>query len=202
MRLILTLTLYLLALINPLSKVFFLATSFGEANAKEIQKISIQSSVIALIILLSFGFAGNFILHQIFHAELYAFRTVGGLVLIASGFKALTKGVFFEAAHSHQMMEMSIVPLASPLIAGPATITGVVSFAAENGFPATAVSAAIAVSVNLLFMLLSKPINSLFKHFNLTGALVRVTGLIVAVMAMQMIFNGIGEWISKVVPKG
>jgi multiple antibiotic resistance protein len=187
--------LYLAALINPLSKVFFLASSFGSEKRSSVVRLSLQSTLVAFLILVSFALAGNFILRQVFHAELYSFRIVGGVVLLYSGFRALLKGAFFETPAKHKLTEYSIVPLASPLIAGPATITAVISFTAESGYVFTMTATAVALGVNLVFMLFAFVLFRGLKHFNLTAAFIRVTGLVVSVMSMQMILSGLAAWI-------
>jgi len=42
---------------------------------------------------------------------------------------------------------------------------------------------------------LAQPINHLLLRIRLAGPLVRITGLIVATVAVQMILTGLGEWL-------
>jgi len=189
-------TLYCLALINPISKVFILTILGEKESGAELRRTSIRASGIALVILLLFAFAGTFILREIFHVEVYSLRVAGGIVLFSVGFKALWKGVFFEVDDKNRFADLSIVPLASPMIAGPATITAAVSLAAEPdvGPAATAISLTLAVLVNLLVMLSAPWVGRALQRHNVMGALIRITGLIVATIAVQMILSGLGEW--------
>jgi len=85
------------------------------------------------------------------------------------------------------------------MIAGPATITAAVSFPAKYGLSITALSIIAAVAVNLFIMLLSPGITgSLIRH-NIMGALIRITGLIVATIGVQMILDGFGEYLHLVI---
>ena len=62
-------TLYLIAIINPVSKIFVLSTLSEKFRSKDIRIVSVQASIIALAILVIFALAGNIILTKIFHVE-------------------------------------------------------------------------------------------------------------------------------------
>lgn len=188
-------TLICVALINPISKLFLLSTLSKRATPSEIVRIAVKSSLIATIILLSFVFAGNIILTVIFHIEIYAFKIAGGIVLLYRGFEALNKGLFFEFDETQKLEEISVVPLASPMIAGPATIAGAVSFPATYGITVTALSIMIAVGINLLIMLVARHISGFLDRHHVMGALIRITGLIVATIGVQMILDGAADYI-------
>lgn len=191
-------TLALIALINPISKIFLISTLRESSNDREIMRIIIKSSIAATIILLTFIFMGNFLLSRFFHIQIYAFKMGGGIVLFMRGLDALNKGLFFEFSHKQKLEDMSIVPLASPMIAGPATITAAVSFPAQYGIPVTSLSIILAVLVNMVIMILSPFITSHLIKQNIMGALIRITGLIVATIGIQMMLDGIREFIATI----
>lgn len=187
-------TLYLIALINPISKLFILSVLLKDAKPREIRNISIRASVIAILILFLIAVAGNVILTRVFHVELYSLKIAGGIILFIIGLNALTKGIFFEIDKKTKLEDVSIVPLASPMIAGPGTITAVISFSAEYGFYLTTNAMILAVCINLLIMLSSKFISEFLHKYHLMEALIRITGLIVATIAVQMTLTGITNW--------
>lgn len=192
-------TLALIALINPISKIFLITTLKEDTDAEGLKHIIIKSSLAALMILLTFTYMGNFLLIKFFHIEIYSFKIAGGIVLAIRGFEALSKGQFFELKQKQKLEDLSIVPLASPLIAGPATITAAVSFPAKYGLTVTSISIFAAITANLLIMLVSPKITgALIKH-NIMGALIRITGLIVATLGIQMVLDGFGEYIRLII---
>ncbi len=191
-------TLALIALINPISKIFLITTLKENTDEAGLKHIIIRSSIIALLILLIFTFIGSFLLTRFFHIQIYSFKIAGGIVLVFRGFEALNKGLFFELNHKQKLEDLSIVPLASPMIAGPATITAAVSFPAKYGLFITALSITAAVTVNLLIMIVSPRITGLLTKHNILGALIRITGLIVATIGVQMILDGFGEYLQLV----
>ena len=44
------------------------------------------------------------------------------------------------------------------------------------------------------------PVNRLLHVLHLTGPLIRITGLIVAAVAVQMVLSGTGEWLALMGP--
>ncbi|MFH0862587.1 MAG: MarC family protein [Candidatus Altiarchaeota archaeon] len=192
------LTLYMVALINPISKVFILSTMAKRGCLREVFMVSVKSTLVAFAILMASALAGNFILHEVFHVEVYSLKVAGGIVIFYMGFRALTKGVFFEAKENGSIADMSIVPLASPLIAGPATITAAISMPAEYGIAATSLAIILGLSINLAIMSFSKTIGKFLNVHNFMGALIRITGLIVATIAVQMVLGGLESWIKLI----
>ena len=100
----------------------------------------------------------------------------------------------------HQSMkenftDLSLVPLAAPLIAGPGTIAAAISSTAEFGIFATTCALSLAIFTNFIFMMFSPAINNVLEKTHLIGPLIRLTGLIIAATAMQMIATGIKEFI-------
>lgn len=193
--------LYFLALLNPASKVLFLATYEPELTRKQIFELSWKSSGAAFLMLMLFELVGIFVLEKIFRIDLYALQITGGLVIFVIGWLAVREGRFFQKRENEMRQdfnELSIVPLAAPLIAGPGTITIVISYSALYGNLSCMISVAIALAVNFITMLFSLPISRLLHLLHLTGPLIRITGLIVAAVAVQMVLNGITEWLKTI----
>lgn len=186
--------LALTALINPMSKIFIMSTIAEKSSFREVERIAVKASIVAIIILLLFTLVGNALLTGIFHVELYSLKIAGGLVLALRGFDALNKGLFFELKSNQRLEELSIVPLASPMIAGPATITASVSFPARYGMAITVIAIVLAVCINLLIMLTARFINTYLVRHNIMGALIRITGLIVAAIGIQMMLDGFADY--------
>lgn len=193
-------TLYLLALLNPASKVLFLSTYEPPLNSKQVFELSWKSSLAALGILAAFAIIGQFVLKDIFRIDMYSLKITGGFVLFFVGWTAIQQGRFFQK-RDHDLREdfneLSIVPLAAPLIAGPGTITVAISFAAEYGHSACLTALVLALAVNFVLMLFSLPLGRLLRFLHLVGPLIRITGLIVSAVAVQMILAGGTEWLKS-----
>lgn len=192
--------LYFLAIINPVSKIFFLSGYEPKLNFRQVFELAWKSSVAAFLMLELFSLVGQSILENVFRIDPCALKITGGIVVFFIGWKAIREGKFFhqkESAMRDDLNELSIVPLAAPLIAGPGMITIVISSSIEYGFHSTTIAIFLAILMNFLFMLTSQFINDLFHKLHLLGPLIRLTGLLVAAVAVQMILSGTADFRSR-----
>ncbi len=156
--------------------------------------------LVALGILLFFAVLGNAIL-DIFGITIPALRTAGGILLLLiaidmvfarhSGGTGTTDEEEIEARQSH---DISVFPLAMPLMAGPGAISAVIllTTGARSDLEFWLVLAAIVVILALcwLTLLIAIPIQRLL---GLTGLSVvsRIVGILLAALAVQFVFDGI-----------
>lgn len=202
MREIFDLTLYLLILVNPMSKVFVLSVmseqeDTGATGKSELPSIVLRATLIALVILVLFTVSGHVLLNRVFQIDIYALQISGGIVLFLTGYKALSKGVFFEVDTNNRFHDLSIVPLASPMIAGPATITAAVSLTAIHHTLPIIVGLVISLLLNYAIMRSAPLLSRLFRKFNIMGACIRITGLFVMAIASQMLLAGVDAWLDS-----
>jgi len=187
-------SLYFLALINPASKIVLLSSMQPRCSRTGLWAVSIRANTVAWLILIVLCVAGNLVLEVVFHVNLYSLKVAGGVILFIIGLTAVRKGRFYEEDLHGRPGDISIVPLGAPLIAGPGTITAAISFASANGLAITILALTLAILVNLLLMALSFEIGDLLERIHATGPLIRIAGLVVATVAVQMVLSGLGEW--------
>jgi MarC family membrane protein len=179
---------------------FIFAALTKDNSARERFDFATRGILIASAILLFFGFLGNQIL-DLFGITIPALRTGGGILLMLiaidmvfarhSGGTSTTKQ---EHAESKERHDISVFPLAMPLLAGPGAISAVIllTTGAKTDLDFWLVLAAL-VSIMLvawITLLLAIPIQRLL---GLTGLSVvsRVVGILLAALAVQFIFDGI-----------
>lgn len=188
--------LYFLALLNPASKVMFLATYEPKLTKQQVWELSWKSSLAALVILTVLAGTGEIILSKVFRVDLYSLKITGGIVLFLIGLAAVREGRFINRTE-HQIRQnftdLSLVPLAAPLIAGPGTIAASISGAAQHGLMTVSLSLTGAILINFVLMLFSIGINHLLEKTHLLGPLIRLTGLIISAVAVQMVIAGCKE---------
>jgi len=180
----------LLALINPVQKIFLINSLQERLSDKELRYISIKSSITAFVILILFLFLGNVIFTYVFRIQLYSFRVTCGMVLLYSGWVALQQGVLINIGKDVRIQDISSVPIAIPMIAGPGTITATVTFPAQYGALVTVLAVFAALVVNLVIMLYAKNIGRVMIKLNIMSPFIRIIGLIIATIGIQMIFDG------------
>lgn len=192
----------LFVVIDPFAVVpMFVALTRNETTANK-RHTAFKSTVIATILLLSFAFTGDKLLDALSISE-PAFRIAGGFLLLlaaiemvvarASGIRTTTGDEDEEAAHRD---DISVFPLAIPLIAGPGALTSVVVLmrqAEAMDLKASLGVVLILISVLLItyFSLLMS--DRLMKLLGVTGTnvMTRVFGIILAALAVQNMINGI-----------
>jgi multiple antibiotic resistance protein len=184
------------ALVNPIHKILVVTSLEKQFNEKQLRYLSIKSSFTAFIILIFFLLLGELIFNYVFHIQLYAFKVACGIVLFYNGIEGLQKGAFLKMDKNINLDDILTVPIAMPMIAGPATITAAVIFPAQYGRVITIVAIFLALFVNLLLMLYAKQIGKFLARLNVLNALIRITGLIVATIGLQLVFDGITNYIS------
>jgi multiple antibiotic resistance protein len=183
----------LLALLNPASKVLFLAAYKPQLSNRQNFELAWKSSAAALAILILLAYAGNLILKKVFHVELYSLQITGGIIVFLIGLSAIRDGKFIQKKNNElqsNFTEISLVPLAAPLIAGPGMIAAAIASGVELGLGPSIAALTMAILINFVFMLFANAINKFLTMTHLLGPLIRLTGLIIAAVAMQMIING------------
>lgn len=185
----------LLALVNPIQKIFLMTSLQDQLTDKQLKYVALKSSITAFIILIFFLLLGNVIFSYVFRIELYSFRVTCGMVLVYSGWNALQKGVLINIDKEMRIQDISSVPIAIPMIAGPGTITAVVTFPAQYGVLITVAAIFATLGVNFLIMFYAKSIGRVLIKVNVMSALVRIIGLIIATIGIQMVFDGVTDFL-------
>jgi len=156
--------------------------------------------VVALLILLFFAFLGSAIL-DVFGITIPALRTAGGVLLLLIAIDMVfarhsggTGTTDEEEIEARRAQDISIFPLAMPLLAGPGAISAVIllTTGARTDAEFWLVVAALIVILALawLTLLVAIPIQRLL---GLTGLSVvsRIVGILLAALAVQFVFDGI-----------
>lgn len=133
-----------------------------------------------------------------------AFEVAAGILLLLqsielivahpSGLSALTTGEEIEAERSD---EIAVFPLAIPLIAGPASITAAMLLMGPAGANPARVavlflSLLLALALTYAALILVDPLGRLLGVTG-TNVIARISGILLAALAVQFIFDGIRE---------
>ncbi len=187
-----------LALINPIQKVFVVFSLQDNYTKNELHRIVYKATLTAVFVLLLFLFLGEAILGYVFNLQIYAFQITCGVVLFYNGFVGLQKGAFLSIDKGTRLEDIITVPIAIPMIAGPATITAVVTMPAVYGRWTTIGAVILALGLNLLIMRYADRIGKFLSRLNMMMPLIRITALIVAAIGLQMILLGLQDFITQI----
>jgi len=164
------------------------------------KKMAIRSTAIASIILIVFFFIGDGLL-KLLGIGLPAFRISGGALLFLlsidmvfarhSGLRSTTIREQQEAEHKN---DISVFPLAFPLLAGPGALTTVLLMSSTHAAPAIVggmlVILVIVLGLLLVSLLYAMKITSFLGETG-TNVISRLFGLILAALAAQYLVDGI-----------
>lgn len=187
-----------LALINPIQKVFVVFSLQENYSGPELHRIVDKASITAIWVLLLFLFLGEAILGYLFNLKIYAFQITCGVVLFYNGFVGLQKGAFLTIDKNTRIEDIVTVPIAIPMIAGPATITAVVTMPAVYGRWMTIAAVVTALLLNWVIMRNAGRIGKILVKFNMMMPLIRIIALIVAAIGLQMILSGIEQYVLQI----
>lgn len=174
---------------DPVGNVPTYLAITGKMTAPAARSLARRAVLRAGVILLVFLFLGNFLLDA-FHISIASFRIAGGLILTLLGLQ-ITFGI--ELPHKvgdEDAEDPSVVPLATPLIAGPGTITTVVILSKEFGLVATFIG--IAANLALSYLLFHYA-NIVLKLLGKKGTVLfaKVMGLIIVAIGVEFIRSGL-----------
>lgn len=189
----------ILALVNPIQKVLIVTSLQERFSREELRYISVKSTITAFLILVFFLYLGELTFSYVFRVELYSFQITCGAVLMYNGLSGLLKGFFLKVDEHIKIADLTTVPIAIPMIAGPATITAAVTFPIQYSRWITILAIFLALAVNLFFMLKAQRIGNFLIKYNFMNPLIRIIGLIVATIGLQMVFDGITLFIRTLV---
>lgn len=191
----------LFAVMDPIGAVPVFIAMTG-ANSERERRIMVRRAVLtAFGVLVFFGITQTW-LFQFFGFTMGAFRVAGGLFLFIIAFEMLTahdtgaRQTQEERTEGAAKTDISITPLAVPLLAGPATIAAVVlAFAsAQTSSQYLFVTLAL-VGVCAATWFILRASTRLHGWLGTTGTKVvtRMMGLVLAAMAVQFTAVGLGE---------
>lgn len=152
-------------------------------------RIALGATGVTLIIFL----LGSFIM-QLFGITVDAFRAGSGVLLLLTAITlVLGKEPEKKVTDPARLLDMAVVPLATPITAGPATLGTLMVLGTTTPDLQGKIITCIAIAAacfSIGFMLhMSDKINKLLGHANIT-ILSKITGLILSAIAMQMIVVG------------
>ncbi|OHE73400.1 MAG: hypothetical protein A2Y14_02085 [Verrucomicrobia bacterium GWF2_51_19] len=193
---------YLLILLTPLAALAALIGLTKDMPLKERLHVARVTCLVSVGILLFFALTGQafFVLLGI---STPAFKIAGGIILFCSGMNmVLHRDKDLDDKPQNVDKDIAITPLAFPLIAGPATITGIFLLQSGSGFDGqagfsgwfdyTLLCATITIAIFLIYLLF---------HFSIKGAewlnetavklSERLTGLLLLMISVQVVASGI-----------
>ena len=163
----------------------------GDKSPKERIRLAWQAAGVSLFVIASFAIFGQFILDYM-HVSIEALQAAGGLLLLYVSLQLLTGTS--KGGAEQQSSNIGMVPLGTPLLAGPGAIVATMIYVQKADSTAQFIGLAIAiVAVHLIIgtvLMASTKIIGVIKDSGVT-LLASIAGLLLAAIAVQMLANAI-----------
>lgn len=184
--------------VNPI-KVAALFPAFTEgASRAQRRSIAVRATLVATVMLLVFALFGDDVL-RIIGISLNGVRVGGGVLLLL-----LSIDIVFgrpiappSSDGGESEVDLSVFPLATPMIAGPGAITATIVQASEakNGVALVVmliVTVLVVMLITLGALLASSAVEQRLGHTG-TTVITRILGILLAAVSAEMILTGIRE---------
>lgn len=191
----------LFATVSPVDVSAIFAAITVNAGQRARRRMALRGVLIATVVLTIFALAGDWLLHML-GISLPALKTAGGVLLLMMGLdmvfarmSAANSPTELEQEEALERDDVSVFPLALPLIAGPGTMGAVILLMAQaQGHLLSQISVYVALliimGITLMSLLAATQLNRLL---GVTGmqVITRVMGVLLCALAVQFVFDGI-----------
>ena len=187
-------------IVNPIEATLIFVTLTSGLSSQEKSRIYTRTTLVAFSIALLFSVAGDMVL-RIFSITVDSLRVAGGILLflvaidMLRGVRQQKKVTEAELRDANQREDVSVFPLAIPLLTGPGAITTVVVLMGAAGTltEKALVLLALILTFAATFFIL-KFSEYIDRALGITGIMVttRIMGLILGAVAVN--FVAMGAW--------
>ncbi len=185
----------LFLLMDSIGNIPLYISFLKKLNPNRQRFIIIRELIIALVIIILFNFLGDGLM-QFLHVQNDTIQIAGGIIL----FLLCIKMIFPSPHDSNENLphdeEPLIVPLAVPLVAGPAVLAAVMIYSKQND-SWTMMGAILIAWVATLIILLSSSFLKEILGWRGILAIERLMGLILILIAVQMFMSGLSSCMAR-----
>ncbi len=181
----------LLVIMDPPGATPIFLALVSDKTPNERVRLAWQAAAVSLVVITTFALFGQFVLEYM-NVSMESLQAAGGLLLLYVSLQLLTGRVDEGDASGNK--NIALVPLGTPLLAGPGAIVATMIFVKQVDSPALAaglIAAVVAVHIIIaLALMASTRILAIIKDAGVT-LLARIAGLLLAAIAVQMLVDAI-----------
>ncbi|GAC85060.1 MarC family protein [Gordonia paraffinivorans] len=190
----------LIVIMDPPGQIPLFLSLVGQRSPEYRRRAAWQAPMVSLLVISVFAIGGKAILNYL-HIGIPALQGAGGLLLLLVALQLLTGLGNAGNPKASEDVNVALVPLGTPLLAGPGAIAAViVQVSSVNGEAAgyLAIAAAI-VSVHIVVMLVLRYSTFLIRVLGVGGItlLAKIAGLLLAAIAVQLVADSIMGFIAQ-----
>jgi multiple antibiotic resistance protein len=186
----------LLVIVDPPGMVPVFLALTGTMSSRARMKAATQAVLLALGVIVGFAVAGQTLLDYL-HVKLPALQGAGGLLLVLVALQLLT-GKTDAPEEQGGTSNVALVPIGTPLLAGPGAIVATMLFVRRaDGFADYTVIGFGIFAVMLTVWLVLRFSGVIVKLLRPAGieVLTRIAGLLLAAIAVQLIADAVAAFV-------
>jgi multiple antibiotic resistance protein len=191
--------LALFPIVDPFGGIPIFFSVTASWTAKERRETALKTSLYVLAILVAFLFFGRFVLY-FFGISLPVLKIAGGLIVANTAWGMVTSTARITPAESKEANtkeDISLTPLAMPLLSGPGAIGVVMALAAHVDNTAAYLGMVIGITVVAITVFLCLSLGGpLVRRLGpgAIGALNRIFGFLILAIAVQLVWDGVADF--------
>ncbi|MDZ4277683.1 MAG: MarC family protein [Dehalococcoidia bacterium] len=178
------------AIVDPLGNVvvFYLLTQRFDAPRR--LQVAAAAIATAFLMLVLFSVGGTEVL-DVLGISPDSFQVAAGLLLLPPAFQLITHGQSMEtdAQQALAPIELALVPLATPLLAGPGALAAAISFSDSVGAGTTILGLTLVLIIAFLLFVVAEWLFRLVGPV-LMRLLSRIVGILLFAIAIDFILEG------------
>lgn len=190
--------LTLLVVVDPVGLVPMFLALCGGRESEEQRRVASRAIGVAGAVLLIFAVAGTWVLRRL-GISLDAFRVAGGILLfwiaVRMVFAEHERETRAEQEEALSRSDVSVFPLAIPIIAGPGALASVMILVGEArsvrlGLVVVLAMTAVVLTLSYLALRLAGPLGRVLGRTGI-NVVTRVLGILLAALAVQYAADGV-----------
>jgi multiple antibiotic resistance protein len=194
----LTVVVTLFVIMDPPGAIPIFLSLVGRKSREVRNRAAWQAPAVSLTVITVFAVGGQAILSYL-HIGIPALQGAGGLLLLLIALELLT-GRESAKAPGNEDVNVALVPLGTPLMAGPGAIAAVIVYVSQSNGRASSLLAIAAgiITIHVVFFLVLRFSTVLIRILGQGGItlLARIAGLLLAAIAVQLIAESVRGFVA------
>jgi multiple antibiotic resistance protein len=197
-RLFIEATITLIVIMDPPGTIPVFLSLVGRKTREARKRAARQSVLVSLLVITLFAVGGNSILAYL-GIGIPALQGAGGLLLLLVALDLLT-GKGTTQPQEVEDVNVALVPLGTPLLAGPGAIAATIVFVRQaSGHLGSYIALAVAIiTVHLVLLVFLRSAGFVIKVIKESGILLlaKIAGLLLAAIAVQLVADAVRGFIT------
>ncbi len=191
--------LALFPIVNPIGGIPLFFSLTADLTREERNRTARRTAFYVIVILVTFMLFGRFVL-SFFGISLPVLKIAGGLIVANTAWGMVTASSRMTTEESSEALtkeDISLTPMAMPMLSGPGSIGVVMGLAAHaNGFLAyigMMIGIVLVGFTVYLFLRLGGPMVKRLGP-SAMGAITRIFGFLILAIAVQLVWDGVADF--------